>query len=334
MNQTKQIIEQIKKAKSLVITSHKSPDGDSIGSSMALYQFCKKINPQAQLEICHPDPAPKFLTWLEEIDVIVNFEEKKELVAKKLEEADLIFALDFNEPSRLGNEMGEILNQAQGFKVMIDHHLNPSGFADINWSDTSSCSTCQMIYELIEDSENLTFLDEKVGTPIYLGIMTDTGSFRFNSVKAKTHLIVANLIERGVKHDEIHENTFDDNTTDKLKLRGFATSEKLVILENNQVAYISLSEEELSRFKHDKGDTEGLVNVALSIKGVKIAVFFSEKEGEVKISFRSKGRNNPINMLANEHFNGGGHANAAGGKIVGSLDDAIKKFIQVVPNYL
>jgi phosphoesterase RecJ-like protein len=331
MNISNQIIEQIKNANKIVITSHKSPDGDSIGSSLALFQFLKKLNKSAS--ICHPDACPKFLSWLEDVNLIVNFEENKEEVERLLNSADLIFSLDYNEPSRMGNEMGEILSKVSAFKIMIDHHLNPSGFANINWSDTSSCSTCQLIYELIAESGNLDLLDAQIGTPIYVGIMTDTGSFRFNSVKAKTHLIIAKLLDVGVKNDEIHENTFDDNTQDKLKLRGFATSEKLVIL-GDKVAYISLSEEELNQFKHDKGDTEGLVNVALSIKGVKIAAFFAEKDGLIKISFRSKGIDHPINMLANEYFQGGGHANAAGGKFEGKLTDAIELFEKVIPNYM
>jgi phosphoesterase RecJ-like protein len=332
MNTQKQIVEKILNANSIVITSHKSPDGDSIGSSMALYQFCKKINKTAK--VCHPDPAPKFLNWVEDVDSILNFEEHKDEVLEAISTADLIFSLDYNEPSRMGSEMATLLENANAFKIMIDHHLNPSGFADINWSDTSSCSTCQLIFELIEFSSKSDLLDAKVGTPIYLGIMTDTGSFRYNSVKPKTHQYAAKLLEAGVKQDLIHEQVFDVNTPEKLILRGFASSERLVILENLPVAYISLSNEDFKRFKHEKGDTEGLVNIALSIQGVKIAAFFSENENEVKISFRSKGYDNPVNILARDHFSGGGHANAAGGKSEENLENTIKKFLELIPNYV
>jgi len=332
MNIQKKIVNQILKSNNIVITSHKSPDGDSIGSSMALFQFCKKLG--KNVLVCHPDPAPKFLLWVDDVSEILNFEEDKEELKNQINKADLIFSLDYNDPSRLGNDMGEILNQTKAFKIMIDHHLNPSDFVDISWSDTSSCSTCQLIFELIEFSDSLHLLDEKIANPIYLGIMTDTGSFRYNSVKPKTHIIASKLLEVGIKQDEIHEHVFDANTPEKLILRGYASSEKLVILNDIPVAYISLSEEDLSRFKHEKGDTEGLVNVALSIENVKIAAFFAEKDGEVKISFRSKGHNNPVNLLAQNYFNGGGHANAAGGKSNEKLDVVIAKFLKIVKDFI
>jgi phosphoesterase RecJ-like protein len=164
--------------------------------------------------------------------------------------------------------------------------------------------------------------------------MTDTGSFRFPSVQVRTHHILASLIENGVKHYEIHENVYDTNTLDRLRLRGYACSEKLEILPENQVAIISLTKVELKRFNYQKGDTEGLVNVALSIQGMRAAVLFTEADDYVKISFRSKGKENPINELASNHFLGGGHANASGGRFDGSLDDAIKLFKQVVSKYI
>ncbi|MGV3630792.1 MAG: DHH family phosphoesterase [Bacteroidota bacterium] len=332
MHIEKQIIEQAKASGSILITAHKSPDGDSIGSSLALYHFLTRLGLNAS--ICHPDPAPRYLQWLEGADQILNFEEHREEITAKFQTADLIFSLDYNDPSRLGEQMGELLTNSSAFKVMIDHHLDPAAFADLTMSDTSICSTCQLIHQLITLSGNGNLIDEQTGTALYLGIMTDTGSFRFNSVKAQTHRVVADLLDKGVKHDFIHEQIFDVNTPEKLKLRGFATSEKLVILEDLQTAYISLSEEELERFHHEKGDTEGLVNVALSILGVKIAAFFSERDGEVKISFRSKGSKHPVNKLAGTYFSGGGHANAAGGKFTGKLEDAIARFVQILPEYV
>ncbi|MCE3297221.1 MAG: phosphoesterase RecJ domain protein [Crocinitomicaceae bacterium] len=332
MNIENQIIQQAKDSKSIIITAHKSPDGDSIGSSLALYHFLNKLG--LNVSICHPDPAPKYLQWLEGADQILNVEEHAEQIREKFAAADLIFSLDYNHPSRLGEHMEELLNASGAFKIMIDHHLDPADFAQLRISDTSICSTCQLIYQVITASGNGEMIDQRIGTAIYLGIMTDTGSFRFNSVKAQTHRVIADLLDKGVKHDLIHEQIFDVNTPEKLKLRGFATSEKLVILEDLKTAYISLSQEELDRFHHEKGDTEGLVNVALSILGVKIAAFFSERDGEVKISFRSKGSDHPVNKLSNTYFSGGGHANAAGGKFTGTLDDAIAKFIEILPQYV
>ncbi len=332
MNIESAILDLAKDAEKIVITSHKSPDGDSIGSSLGLYFFLEKLGLTSS--ICHPDPAPKYLQWLDENKLIINFEEHTEEVKEKLAEADLIFSLDYNEPFRLGQEMGQCLVDAKAKKVMIDHHLFPSDFCDLTLSDTNTCSTSQLICQLIKTTGNESLLNTQIATPLYLGIMTDTGSFRFNSVKPATHRYIADLLETGIKHDEIHERIFDVNTPEKLKLRGFAIAEKLEVLEQYQTALISLSEEELNQFTHEKGDTEGLVNIALSIEGIKIAAFFSEKDGEVKISFRSKGNKHPINGLASTYFNGGGHANAAGGKVEGTLADAISKFKTVLPEYV
>lgn len=332
MNIYKQIVEAIQIANQIVITSHKSPDGDSIGSSIAMLEFCKSLGKKAI--ICHPDPAPDFLNWLQGTNEILSFEKNEKNVQEKIQTADLIFCLDYNETGRVGKEMQPVLDGASAKKIMIDHHLNPSGFADINLSDPTICSTCQIIYDLIEFSENLNLLNDSIGTALYLGIMTDTGSFRFPSVQVRTHHILASLIENGVKHYEIHENVFDTNTLDRLRLRGYACSEKLEILLENQVAIISLTKEELKRFNHQKGDTEGLVNVALSIQGMRAAVLFTEADEYVKISFRSKGKENPINELASNHFSGGGHANASGGRYDGSLEDAIKLFKEVISSYI
>lgn len=332
MDVYKQIVSVIQDSNKIVITSHKSPDGDSIGSSIAMQEFCKSLGKAAI--ICHPDPAPDFLLWLPNTNEILSYEQNEKLVQDKILDADLIFCLDYNEPSRVGKEMQPILDQSTAKKIMIDHHLNPSSFADIILSDPTICSTSQIIYDLIEYSENLGLLNSNIGTALYLGIMTDTGSFRFPSVQVRTHQILASLIEIGVRHYEIHENVYDTNTLDKLRLRGYACSEKLEILPENHVAIISLTKEELKRFNHQKGDTEGLVNVALSIHGMRAAVLFTEADDYVKISFRSKGKENPINELASHYFSGGGHANASGGRFDGSIEDAIKLFKQVVSNFI
>lgn len=332
MNIYQEITKSIQEANYIVITSHKSPDGDSIGSSVALYAFCKRLGKQAI--ICHPDPAPDFLRWLPATSSIHSMEQEEAIVTEHMRKADLIFCLDYNETSRVGREMQVLLENASAKKIMIDHHLNPADFPDIVLSETSVCSTSQLIYDLIDYSGCIELLDIEIGTAIYLGIMTDTGSFRFPSVQVRTHHILAKLIEIGVKHHEVHENVFDTNTLDRLRLRGYACSEKLEILEAIQVAIISLSMEELKRFNHQKGDTEGLVNVALSIQGMRAAVLFTEADGYVKISFRSKGKENPVNVMAADYFQGGGHANASGGRFDGSLEDAVKLFKEVVSNYL
>lgn len=333
MNPFVEITSCIQNASKIVITAHKSPDGDSIGSSIALLEYIHTLGKDAL--ICHPDPSPTFLNWLPKTENILNFEKQSEEVKHALNEADLVFCLDYNHPSRVGKEMQPYLENATGIKIMIDHHLDPFEFVDILVSKPQTGSTCELIFELIDQSGNLNLLNPAIGTAIYLGIMTDTGSFRFPSVTKRTHEIIGTLIEKGVKHFEVHENVYDTNTLDRLRLRGYACSEKLELINDLPVAIMSLTLDEMKKFNHIKGDTEGLVNVALSIEGMKVAAFFAEsEEGYIKISFRSKGKENPVNQLSADYFQGGGHMNAAGGRFDGNLDDAIALFKKVINQYL
>jgi phosphoesterase RecJ-like protein len=248
-----------------------------------------------------------------------------------MNEAELIFSLDYNEPGRMGEDMGNALRGTHAKKIMIDHHLHPENYVDVMLSDTTSCSTCQLVYDVLDNAGWTEFLSADAGICLYLGIMTDSGSFRFPSVLSHTHEVVSKLLKLDINHAVIHENINDTNTLNRLRLKGFACAEKLVVNENLKVAYIWLSKDELNRFNHQKGDTEGLVNTALSILGMKVAVLFTESDGYVKISFRSKGSENPVNLLASTHFNGGGHANASGGRFDGKIEDAIKLFFEVAP---
>lgn len=331
MDSSQKILELVNQAQSIVITSHKSPDGDSIGSSLALFHLLKKWGRNVQ--IVHPDPAPVFLHWVPGQEQISDFETKKEQALAAIQSADLIFCLDYNHPSRVGDLMQPFLVESTATKVMIDHHLHPADFCQFMISETAACSTCELIYGWVKDIGRLDDLDETSGACIYLGIMTDTGSFRFPSVSASTHEILADLIRRGVKHYLIHEAVYDTNTVDRIKLRGFALSEKLVSLSDIPVAYVSLSEKELEKYNYQKGDTEGLVNQILGIQGIKMAVLFVEKEGKVKISFRSKG-DYFVNELANTHFEGGGHAYASGGISTESLEKTVEKFVTFVKDFI
>jgi phosphoesterase RecJ-like protein len=325
------ILEFVEQAQSIVITSHKSPDGDSIGSSLALFHILKKWGRNVQ--IVHPDPAPAFLHWVSGQEQIIDFETKREQAVAAIQSADLIFCLDYNHPSRVGDHMQAVLMESSARKVMIDHHLHPADFCQAMISETTACSTCELLYTWIKDIGRLDDLDETSGACIYLGIMTDTGSFRFPSVSSATHEILADLIRRGVKHYLIHEAVYDTNTVDRIKLRGYALSEKLVCLNDIPVAFVSLSEKELEKYNYQKGDTEGLVNQILGIQGIKMAVLFVEKDGKVKISFRSKG-DYFVNELANAHFEGGGHAYASGGISAESLDKTVEKFVTFVKDFI
>lgn len=326
-----QLDQLLASANKIVITAHKSPDGDSIGSSLALYHYLKQS--YSNVIICHPDKAPHFLHWMEGFNDIITHEESEEAVVSALHTADLIFCLDYNSPGRIG-KMDDLLEKAKAKRVMIDHHRDPNpDFVDLMFSDPAVCSTAQLIYELIEAREDLEKINKAVGEAIYTGIITDTGSFRFSSVTPKTHLIAAHLIENGLEHSKVHENIFDTNTENRIKLTSYALLEKLVVLREYQTAYISLTKEEQERFSAAKGDTEGLVNQALALAGIKMAIFFKEADGLIKISFRSTG-SIPVNNLARNNFRGGGHLNASGGKFVGKMNDAIERFVTILPNFV
>ena len=323
-----QVTKQLKAAKNVVVVAHKSPDGDAVGSCLGLYGILKSNLDSYQFEnlnIILPDPAPNFLNWLENFENIINFTDEEESAGQLIKDADIIFCLDFNVLHRVGDEMKENLNASKAFKIMIDHHLEPSDEFDVVFSDTTACSAAQLVFDFATKMNWRNQITPKTGEAFYCGIMTDTGSFRFPSTSAHTHEVIAALLELGVKNHEVHENVFDTNTVTRLKLRGYAINEKLEILEDISTAIISLSEKELWKYDYKKGDTEGLVNVGLSIIGINKAIFLKEMDGLVKISFRSKGIENPVNKFASNYFEGGGHANAAGGAFKGSLEEAITK---------
>ena len=330
MNTYQQIEAEIKAASNIVITSHKSPDGDSIGSSLGLLHFIEKLGKTAT--VCHPDPAPSFLYWLDTSSFLL-MTEQPEAVTDACAKADLVFCLDYNATNRIGPDMQALLEAVTCKTVMIDHHLNPEAFPTLTVSETNASSTSELIVDLIEQSGNGDLLDQKIGTPLYLGILTDTGSFRFSSVKPRTHEVLAKLLAAGVEHHLVHEVLSDNNTASRLRLQGYAMCEKLEIMEDYMVAVISLSKEELAKYNYQKGDTDSLANQVLSIKGMKAAIVFTERDGIMKISFRSKGAENPVNVMAGEHFNGGGHANASGGMSELSVTETLDKIKGLIPQY-
>jgi len=330
MNRYEQIVAEIKAAKNIVISSHKSADGDSVGSSLGLLNFIEKLGKTAT--VCHPDAAPKFLHWLD-TSAFLLLTVEPEKITNAFAAADLVFCLDYNATSRIGPDMQVLLEAATCKTVMIDHHLNPEDFATLNVSEPSASSTSELIIELIEQSGNIALLDEKIGTPLYLGILTDTGSFRFSSTSPRTHEVLAKLLAGGVVHNLVHEKLSDNNTLSRLRLQGYAMCEKLEVMEDYMVSIISLTKEELAKYDYQKGDTDNLANQALSIKGMRAAIVFTERDGIMKISFRSKGTENPVNILAGENFNGGGHANASGGISELTVTETLAKIKSLIPQY-
>lgn len=322
-----EIKKRINEAEQIVITSHQSPDGDAVGSSLALYHYLK--NEGKKVHMILPDKYPPFLKWMNGVSDIEIFEEDVALCGKLIAEADLLFSLDYNEPKRTGNQMGEEIAKSKAFKAMIDHHLHPSDMSDWMMSETSICSTAQLIYEFITSLGEENKIDAIIGEGIYVGIVTDSGSFRFPSVDVRTHEIAAELLKKGLNHSAIHESLFDVNSMERLKLLGYSLSEKLKVLPNLPVAVIYLSKKELDELGNKKGSTEGLVNYALSVEGIQMAALIKEDVNKVKMSFRSTG-DVAVNEFSGKHFNGGGHKNAAGGASFESFENTIQKFEKVI----
>lgn len=322
---------EMNNAKLIVITSHKSPDGDSMGSSLGMFHFLKVKGHHAV--ICHPDISPSFLHWMPGSEDIKLLEREPDMVKSLLESADLIFCLDYHHPNRTG-KMEDLLVKAKGKKIIIDHHRDPDlTFADFLFSDITASSTSQLVYDFICAQHHDHLIDEACGICLYTGIVTDTGSFRFSSTSPRTHQIAGEIMKKGIRTWEVHENLFDSNSLNKLQLVSYALLEKLVIIPEFQTAYVWLTAEEEERFNIVKGDTEGLVNQVLSIEGIQLAGFFKETDQIIKISFRSKG-SIPTNLLCKQHFEGGGHLNASGGKFQGKIQEAITKFVTILPQFV
>lgn len=317
--------------KNIVLVTHRNPDGDAMGSSLAMQHYL--LSKGHRVSTVLPNEAPSFLQWLPMADSVLHFDKQHQQAVGVLLQADLVFLLDFNALHRVGEAMQKVLEAYRGTFVMIDHHQEPEVISDFVYSDTRICSTCQMVYQFIDMLGDLQAIDAPIATCLYTGILTDTGSFRFASTTAQTHEVVADLIHRGAENAAIHDRIFDNNTFSRMALMSTVLS-NLVVLKEHHTAYMTLSADELERSQHQKGDTEGFVNLGLSVKGIHLAVIFIEdlEQGIVKISFRSKG-NFSVNRFAREHFDGGGHDNAAGGKSERSLDLTVADFVKLLPKY-
>lgn len=323
----KTVKDLLTQPKKIAIIPHRSPDGDAMGSTLALYHFLLKLNHQPI--VISPNNFPNFLAWMPGSDKVVVYENDKVNCTKILNDAELIFTLDFNALHRTG-EMEHVLNKLTAPFIMIDHHQKPDTFAAVTYSNTTFGSTCEMIYNFISYLDQTALIDETIGTCLYTGIMTDSGSFRFPSTTSSTHRVVANLIDLGVKNSDIHNQVFDSNSYNRLQLLG-RSLQNMKLLPEHKTAYIALSQKELDEFHYEKGDTEGTVNYGLTIKGIHFAAIFIEHRDEniIKISFRSQGSFD-VNQFAREHFQGGGHINAAGGKSYDTLANTIKKFEKII----
>ena len=316
--------------KKILIIPHKNPDGDAMGASLGLSDFLRSQGHQTC--VMAPNDYPDFLKWLPGNNEVLIYDYQKETCDREIASADLCFTLDFNALNRIGN-LEEGLKAFKGDYLMIDHHQQPDDYAAVTYSDVTMSSTCEMVYHFIDALDMTAQISEATATCLYTGIMTDTGSFRFPATTSTTHRVIAALIDKGAKNAEIHNRVFDANSPERLQLLGCALS-NLTALEEFNTAFITLTVKELENHQFKKGDTEGFVNYGLSLKGIRFAVIFIEnaQEGIVKISLRSKG-NFSVNEFARNHFHGGGHINAAGGRSDLSMEETVEKFISLLPQY-
>lgn len=329
MDQLTAFKDQLDRATKVAIISHFNPDGDAVGSSLAVYHWLRKLGKHPA--VIMPNEYPGFLHWMPGHGQVQFFDRQKESVQQVVKEADMIFCLDFNNLTRI-QELGTEVHQAKGVKVMVDHHQQPDDFPDFVFHDQNASSTAELIYDLIVDAGYMELIDNPIATCIYTGLLTDTGSFQYAGTTAKVHRIVAHLLEFGLKGYEIYDRIFNSYNVNRLRFFGFCWNERMEIIEG-EAAIIGVSEKDQLRFQLRKGDTEGLVNTPLQISGILLSVFVKVQENVVKLSFRSKGQLD-VNKLARAHFNGGGHVNAAGGKMEMPLTNVLTKLRTVIPEYL
>jgi len=310
----------------LLIFTHRNPDGDAIGSSTALQKYLQNMGHHATIVV--PNKVPENLLWLDKNKAIIISEDEPEKLKAKIAQAKIVFVLDFNDWKRI-EPMHEVMKDCTAFVVLLDHHPIPTIQGEACYTDVSASSTCEMVYRFIYMLDQGKHFSIDICESIYTGIITDTASFRYSSTSSETLKIAAFLMDFGVVPHEIQDKIFSNNRFEKLKLWGYAFSEKLEFVEAAQVAFISITEHELNRFAYEDGDLEGLVNYALSVEGAEIGALFSERHGKIRISFRSRGKRS-VNEFSRKYFEGGGHEAAAGGVSYQTMEETIKRFKEII----
>lgn len=326
MRPIQEVIDLLKAPKKIFIISHHKPDGDAIGSMLALYNYLVKKG--HSVTPVSPGELPDFLMWIPGVDQLLNYEAEPKQVTAALKNCDLIFCLDFNDFSRT-KYLTDMLDQATQPKVLIDHHLLPKPVWDYGISRPDKSSTSEMVYDFINMCGDNNLIDSDIAACIYTGTMTDTGSFRFPVTTAAVHRMIADLMDHGLQHSRVHEEIYDSWSVKRMQFLGYVLLERMEIFPKWNAGLITLSRKDMKLFDISAGDTEGLVNYALSIAGIRFATLITERSDEVKMSFRSKG-DFDVSSFAREHFNGGGHFNASGGRSSASFIDTITHFKQIL----
>lgn len=326
---TKELKKLIDEANHILLICHINPDGDAIGALLAMRRWILSQGKNAAM--ISPNALQKFLLWMNDVDRVVDFHHNMEAGTKLITEADLIIMVDFNSTSRMG-KAEQLILASKAKKVMIDHHPDPGNFTDLKITDISRSSTSELIYFVVNAMEGSEFDDSDFITAVYVGIITDTGNFEHGYYTGDTMRTVGHLLDKGVDKEKIHDHIFSNFSPDRIRLKGFALHSRMVVHPDLHTGYIWLTKEDLERFNHVKGDTEGFANVLLTMKGIVLSVLFVERTGFVKMSLRSKGSFN-ANVLSRQCFNGGGHRNAAGGEMKGTIHDVVQHFEDTLPSY-
>lgn len=313
--------------KNIVIFPHTAPDGDALGSTIAWKQILLQVLPQANITIISPDRIERYLRWLPHLDQILIYPDHQEEADKIISSADLIFHLDHNQISRLRYpDLIQVSTEARATRIMIDHHLYPEESFDLIFSYPTFSSTCELVTALTYSLGWESYICKETATLLTTGIITDTGRFMYSCFSPELYKHFSNLLDLGADYAKIIDRLSYHGTLEELKLKGYILHEKLEVYPDLGAAVITLSQEEIQARNISKGDTEGLVNLPLSVEGIDCVCFIREDKTQIKLSLRSTGTF-PVNIIAQEGFGGGGHLNAAGGEYQGSINDAREEFI-------
>ena len=322
-----QQLEQLKtligESQNIIITCHQNADGDALGSSLGWAEYLKAQGKEPTIIV--PDQYPDYLHWLPNTEKIVRYDKHREQADLLLKIADLVFCLDYNTPSRV-DEMETALCGSPAKKILIDHHLGPDVPAILTISHPEASSTSELVFRIVWQLGGFDLMTKHFATPIYCGMMTDTGGFTYNSSDPTIYYIISQLLTKGINKDRIYRNVYHNFSENRLRLTGFVMLERLVVDNERHASYYALHREDLKRFHFVKGDAEGLVNMPLQIKGHKLSISLredTERQNLVWVSLRSVD-DFPCNKMAADFFNGGGHLNASGGRLYCSIDEAVK----------
>ena len=314
-----------------VLTCHTGPDGDALGSTLGLANYLNTLGKEALVIV--PDAYPDFLAWMPGSQEILRFDKHREKAELMIAMADVIFAMDYNALSRV-DDMGALIVKSKAEKVLVDHHLSPENFCDLSFSYPQLSSTCEVVFRLIVAMGGYDQLGKAACECIYAGMMTDTGCFSYGPCTQEVYLIISMLMQKEINKDRIYNKVFNNYSEGRLRLMGYVLYEKLRVFPDHHAALITLSREEMARFDFNKGDSEGLVNIPLQMKGIYFSAFLrgdTEKD-LIRVSLRSQGTF-ACNKFAAQYFNGGGHLNASGGQYNGTLEEAIEIFEKALEEF-